>query len=118
MSFHVPKNYMISHPTLGFGEANNGYFRFEREGVLFHCIASDGAGWEHVSVTLNKKRCPTWQEMCLVKDMFWDSEDVVIQYHAAKSEHVNNHNYCLHLWRPIDKKIECPPSILVGVKKC
>jgi hypothetical protein len=31
-------------------------------------IASDGMGWDHVSVSL-KDRCPTWEEMCLVKDL-------------------------------------------------
>lgn len=33
-------------------------------------IASWAGGWEHVSVSL-RNRCPTWDEMCLVKDIFW-----------------------------------------------
>ena len=32
-------------------------------------IASWAGGWEHVSVSL-RNRCPTWDEMCLVKDIF------------------------------------------------
>ena len=34
-------------------------------------IASWGGGWEHVSVSL-ARRCPTWEEMCMVKDIFWE----------------------------------------------
>lgn len=39
-------------------------------------------GWEHVSVTTyRKKRIPTWIEMCFVKEIFWDPEENVIQFH-------------------------------------
>ncbi len=113
---NVPKEYMVNHPILGMGEGNNGLFRFERYGIIFTVIASDGAGWEHVSVTINKDRCPTWEEMCLVKDMFWSEEDVVVQFHPAKKDYVNNHKYCLHLWKPIGEQIKTPDSILVGYK--
>ena len=71
--------------------------------------------WEHVSVSL-KDRCPSWMEMEFIKNMFWDKEDTVIQYHPAASEKVNNHPYCLHLWRPIGKEIPVPPAYLIGVK--
>jgi hypothetical protein len=107
---------MVNHPTLGMGHGNNGFFRFEREGIVFNCIASDGLGWEHVSVSLNKKRCPTWDEMCIVKNTFWDAEDCVVQFHPPKSEHVNNHPYVLHLWRSKNQLIPTPPSFLVGIK--
>jgi len=72
-------------------------------------IASFGEGWEHVSASLFY-RCPTWDEMCMVKDFFWGEEDTVIQYHPAKSEYINYHPHCLHLWRPINKEILCPPK--------
>lgn len=77
-------------------------------------IASDGRGWEHVSASISN-RCPTWDEMTKIKQLFWDDEDCVIQYHPPKSDYVNNHPYCLHLWRPIDKEIIRPPKSLVGV---
>lgn len=79
-------------------------------------IASNGAGWEHVSVSIrqgNKSPTPTWDEMCYVKSLFWDDEDCVIEYHPPKSDYVNNFN-CLHLWRPIEAEIPRPPSIFVG----
>ena len=113
MSFHCPQHYMIPHPELGMGKDNNGFFRFERNGIIFNIIASDGMGWEHVSVSLNKKRNPTWDEMCIVKDIFWDAEDLVVQYHPPKSKYVNKHPYCLHLWRPINEKVPVPYKNMV-----
>lgn len=54
--------------------------------------------------------------MCFVKDLFWSDDDCVVQYHPPKSDYINNHEHCLHLWKPIDKQIPTPPSILVGLK--
>lgn len=118
MSFKVPEKYRLlefSRPEHG----NNGAFiipRGQYTEALF-IIASDGAGWEHVSVSL-KSRCPTWSEMCHVKETFWnDPEDYAVQYHPPLSRYVNNHNFCLHLWRPIDcGEMPFPPDILVGIK--
>jgi hypothetical protein len=53
---------------------------------------------EHVSVSL-RKRCPTWDEMCIVKDIFWGGDELVCQFHPTKSQYVNIHPYCLHMWR-------------------
>ena len=87
------------------------------------CIASDGdaweecgfepPAWEHVSVS-TAVRCPTWEEMCHVKEIFWDPEDVVIQLHPPRSEWVNCHPYTLHLWRPIGIVLPRPPALTVG----
>jgi hypothetical protein len=71
--------------------------------------------WDHVSVSL-PNRCPTWDEMCFIKNLFWGEEETVIQFHPPKSEYVNNHPYCLHLWKNNKLKIETPPNILVGYK--
>lgn len=75
-------------------------------------IASWGGGWEHVSVSL-KNRCPTWDEMCMVKEIFWKDDEVVVQFHPAKSEYVNIHPYCLHMWRKIGSEFETPPKAFV-----
>jgi len=71
--------------------------------------AEVGEDWEHVSPS-------NWQEMCWVKDMFWEPEEVVMQLHPAASTYVNNHPYCLHMWRPVNAEIPLPPSITVGRK--
>lgn len=76
-------------------------------------IWSFGGGWEHVSISF-KYRCPTWEEMCQVKDMFFREDECVVQYHPAKSEYVNRHPYCLHLWRPLIKDMPTPPTQFVG----
>lgn len=98
-------------------DGNNGLFVLRKPEFRFplRCIASDGMGWEHVSVS-TEFRCPTWEEMCFVKSKFWGPEDVVVQLHVPQSEWVNCHPYCLHLWRKVDSDGFCerPPYILVG----
>ena len=75
-----------------------------------------GVEWEHVSVSV-RNRCPNWQEMCFVKGLFWDEEDTVMQLHPPRSKWINNHPYCLHLWRPKTQTIPLPPDITVGNKE-
>ena len=63
-------------------------------------------GWEHVSVShRNKKRLPTWEDMCKLKEMFWGKDVTVCQFHPAEAAYVHGVNRLgnvLHLWRPID----------------
>ena len=94
---------------------NNGIFRVPVGTRNCHVIASDGLGWEHVSVSFSD-RCPTWGEMCQIKDLFWGDDEAVMQLHPPKAIYVNNHPYCLHLWRPIEEVIPFPPSGLVGIR--
>ena len=116
--FKVPEIHRITtgpYVTIDL-DRNNGAFQFTINNQHIFCIASDVAGWEHVSVSL-KNRCPTWAEMCAVKAKFWDEEDCVVQYHPPRSELVNNHSFCLHLWRPnAGQSIAVPSNILVGIK--
>lgn len=72
----------------------------------------EAAGWEHVSVS-HKLRPPTWGEMDAVKRQFWTDEECVMQLHVPRTEHINQHANCLHLWRPVDGVIPRPPFILV-----
>jgi hypothetical protein len=97
------------------GDEYNGMFLVPlKYGQFVKVMASNGMGWEHVSVS-REDRCPTWDEMCQVKALFWSDEDCVIQYHPPKSEYVNQHPFCLHLWRPMEVILPRPPKILVGV---
>jgi len=81
-------------------------------------IWSFGGGWEHVSVTpYNRRHTPTWDEMCRLKGMFFWEDEVVVQYHPAKSDYINNVQNCLHLWRPLNEVMPTPPSITVGIRK-
>jgi hypothetical protein len=82
-------------------------------------LAGDGAGWEHVSVSLmhHSQFTPSWEIMCKVKDLFWDPDVAVMQLHPPQSTYVNNHPGCLHLWRPTAPgvTIPLPPPIMVGI---
>jgi hypothetical protein len=114
--YRVTKGVMSSDDSYG----NNGFFIIPLSNRTYlQVISSDEMDWEHVSVVSvsdKKPRTPSWSEMCKVKDMFWEENDCVIQYHPPKSEYVNNHQNCLHLWKPKNSEIIMPPSELVGIK--
>lgn len=121
--FHVPELYRkLTGPlasTKSYG--NNGCFTIppkKNSKRWLIIIASDGGGWEHVSVHVemessNKTFTPYWDEMCEIKDMFWDDEDVVIQYHPAKVNYINIQENTLHLFRPINQTIPTPPIYMI-----
>ena len=115
MTFSVPEKFRIRSGRVGsdasFG--NNGAFEVRlRHSQTVYVIASDGAGWEHVSAC-RRDRCPTWDEMCLIKDIFWDEEECVVQFHPPRSQYVDTHPYCLHLWKKIGETYETPPKEFV-----
>ena len=89
-------------------------FSFENVFVKDHLriIATDTDGWDHVSVSC-ADRCPTWEEMCWVKDIFFFSHEIAVQYHPSEKEYVNCHPFCLHLWRPQTSIVPTPPKVLV-----
>ena len=116
MTFHVPEKYRFEPKGMPKGDDHNGCFVIPlKHSQQVMVIASNGMGWEHVSVS-RRDRCPTWSEMCQIKDMFWDATDCVVQYHPPHSEYVNNHPNCLHLWRQVGVEFAMPPSFMVGDK--
>lgn len=106
-----------STPLDGF----NGSFGFALPGEarMICVIASDGEGWQHVSVSFGQAspKTPSWEVMCAVKALFWEPSDWVVQFHPAETEYVNNHPGCLHMWRCTDGRAQpTPDSILIGIK--
>lgn len=105
--------------------ANGAFMLQGPTGATLRIIASDGVhpdaeGWEHVSVSCTSmNRCPNWIEMCFVKDLFWDGEEMVIQIHPRRSQYVNHHPTTLHMWRhPLKLNMPSePPPHLVGPVK-
>lgn len=107
----------------------NGYLKIKKEGqdgfggtfydkksrCNLNFIMSWGAGFEHCSVSM-PTRCPSWEQMCVMKELFWKDDEVCMELHPAKDNYVNNHPYCLHIWRPINQEIPIPPTIMVGLK--
>lgn len=99
-----------------------------QSGALVTIVFSDGCKWDHVSVSISsyitapvrnkdifrEYRCPTWDEMCEVKEMFFHPAECAIQYHPPLLQYRNAHPYCLHLWRPQKKNIPMPPPDFVG----
>lgn len=64
-----------------------------------------GTAWEHVSISLMKNGtdCPSWEEMCETKSLFWNDDEEVHQIHPKAGEYlhaVQNKANILHLWRP------------------
>ncbi len=72
--------------------------------------------WNHVSASLPNK-CPTWEDMCKLKDLFFEPHEVAMQLHPAQSDNISNHSYCLHIWEPVNDIIPMPPSAMVGDKR-
>jgi hypothetical protein len=70
-----------------------------------------GGAWEHVSARIGglQPRCPSWFEMCEIKNLFWAEEEAVIQFHPPASSYVNRHPNMLHMWRPIEQELPMPP---------
>jgi hypothetical protein len=119
----LTSQYRIKHPLFGYGNDKGAFFVIPHHRIVnyfFNCMVSTGEGWEHVSISLSTKthrvdRCPTWDEMCWIKDFFWKEDECVVQYHPPKTEYVSNHPYCLHLWRPTNKELVRPNPLMVGI---
>lgn len=95
----------------------NGFFCLILNRMKVKAIASDGEGWQHVSVSIDQSTFPpSWSIMCQVKDLFWEPQDWVIQFHPAQSEYVNQHPGCLHLWKPLNQAMPIPDSLMVGIR--
>lgn len=115
--FRVPNSCRLRSGPIGSDDTIgcNGAFLVPFQSYQLKCMASDGLGWEHVSVSLlGNERTPSWLAMCFVKELFWDEEDCVIQFHPAKSQYVNFHPGCLHLWRKIGFDQPTPIPEMVG----
>jgi hypothetical protein len=129
--------YRFTHPVMGealdelraYGGCFQVPFTGKMRGITYRTtlrvIASRGGGpaeiggddpysrWDHVSVSL-PDRCPTWEEMCFIKELFFAPDEVAMQLHPVK-DYVNNHPFCLHLWRPLDAEIPLPFAEMVGI---
>lgn len=103
--WRTPSHY-DENPTEG------GAFMFRRRGTKLRVIASNGEGWDHVSVS-TERRCPTWEEMNWIAIKFFGAEPAY-QLHVPEALHVNYHPHCLHWWRPQRADLPLPPTWMVG----
>jgi hypothetical protein len=76
---------------------NHGAFLIPYQSFTLRVIASDGMGWEHGSVSL-PNRCPNWREICFIKDVCWEAEEVFIPYHPFLSSIQIPYSRWIFLW--------------------
>lgn len=71
--YRLKKALLLSISFYGEDERYNGVFRIRLKCSYrwFNVIATNGGGWDHVSVSpYHHTRIPTWDEMCEIKDLF------------------------------------------------
>jgi len=117
--YRVTQGPMASTARLG----NNGQFRLPLPSGFLLVQISDEAGWDHASVTVRDcdgealARCPTWEEMCYVKSVFFRDDEWVLQFHPPRDQNISCHDTCLHLWRCRNGRQSIPPSWMVAPKE-
>ncbi len=113
------------------GNERVGQFFIPMRGVIYQVVATTGEGWDHVSVSIlygkegkRQARIPSYEEMQIVKDMFFKKDEPVIEIHPKKADYVNQNEYVLHLWRPLNSNLPLPPEVsdfkpydVIGTKK-
>jgi len=104
-----PKQFVAINPKSAIDSEHAGAFMFQRAGITLRVFADAGDDWDHVSVSLSN-RCPTWAEMEYVKRTFFKDDETAMQLHVPPTQHINNHPYVLHLWRPVKVAIPMPPK--------
>ena len=120
MSFYYrgDERYRILNPAIGeLGDKYNGFFIFPDppHNRPLAVQASNGEGWEHVSVsTKGRGRLPNWIEMCWVKELFWSKEDCAVQYHPPESKK-RDFSPVLHMWRPTNAEFPMPDPDMVAL---
>ncbi len=100
------------------GDDQVGQFFIPLRGVTFQVVASVGQGWDHVSVSIlyekdgkTLMRIPNYEEMDIVKNMFFEGSESVIEIHPKKEDYVNQNEFVLHLWRPLNQDLQLPPEV-------
>jgi hypothetical protein len=80
-----------------------GWWWLHETGLKVCCgaVLRDEKRWLHVSMS-RRDRMPSYDEMCEVKRLFIGEDTQAIQLFPRKSEHVNLHPNCLHLWACLD----------------
>lgn len=104
------------HPVLGDSPLGMDWGFFISGPLRIISSGIPGSGeppWEHVSISC-ADRCPTWEEMQYVKELFWDDTETVLQFHPRCNKYKNLHPFTLHLWKRAGKDHELPPSELIA----
>ena len=98
---YIDKVIWVDNPHLVREGLKGGLITLPNGGKASVVVGRNEDGYEHVSIQLFVDRLPKWNEMCYVKNLFWDEDEEVVQIHPRKSEYIN-FTKALHLWRPVD----------------
>ena len=69
--------------------------------IISATAEDDGRPWAHFSVA-HPHRLPTWDDLVRFKEAFLGAESKAIQVIAPRSQWVNIHPHCLHLFVCLD----------------
>jgi hypothetical protein len=87
----------------------DGYRYLTRDGL--RVIAStgeyDGREWMHVSMS-RADRLPSYEDMKHVKEVIVGNDRWAAQLFPPIDQHVNIHQFCLHLWFPLTGSLPWP----------
>lgn len=72
--------------------------------------------WLHVSMS-RRGRMPTYDDLATVKRVFIGDRLPAYQIFPVRKEHVNLHEFCLHLWAPLDDDPLAELSLKTGAKR-
>lgn len=103
--------YFLELPTgwVKAAEAVDGFSAVQpRKGLMVivsDAVALDGRRWRHLSLSRRDRAMPTWEQLVEVKEAFLGPEAVALQVLAPRSEWVNIHPTCLHLWECLDGRV-------------
>jgi hypothetical protein len=111
--YRVTTGPLRSIKGFGFNGAFEIPYRKKTTKTMLFVVVSDQCGWDHVSIS-TAHRCPTYNEMKYIKDLFWDGEETVVQFFPKKSQYVNKCPFCLHLWKKQGADYDLPPQEFVG----
>jgi len=88
----------------GWGDATSWHNHKKGLAVLGGVEEIDGEKWLHVSIS-HQKRMPTYDEMVYLKRHWFGNEATALEIHPPRSEHVNLHKFCRHLWTNLERRV-------------
>ncbi len=106
------EKYIINNERLKIN--NNFLVPLNNNKEAFVVASENFMGWNHVSAHVTEstgealKRTPSNEEMQFLRNLFFRENDVVLEFHPAKKDYVNNHSYVLHMWESTDDKFVYP----------
>ncbi len=59
------------------------------------------SGQQKIVAIFGEDRWPTWEEVCAVKQQYWEPEEAAVQFNLSYKEDMNK-EYCILLWDATD----------------